>query len=170
MIDESIMKTKILALSFFLYCCSALQPASAADMVDATDPEQILNIAKGHGSARLSEDRVGDPMIKGRIEGLKYTLYFYLCEENENCKDIHFVAYWTETDVTLSDVNRWNQDYRFGRAYIDTDGDPVLTYFVNLNGGVSFENLDDTFDWWRVMLTSFDEEVIDSVDGEFGAD
>lgn len=89
MIDESIMKTKILALSFFLYCCSALQPASAADMVDATDPEQILNIAKGHGSARLSEDRVGDPMIKGRIEGLKYTLYFYLCEENENCKDIH---------------------------------------------------------------------------------
>ena len=72
--------------------------------------------------------------------------------------------------MTLRDVNRWNQEYRFGQAYIDTDGDPVLAYFVNLNGGVAYENLDDTFDWWKVMLTSFDEKVINAVDGEFGAD
>jgi hypothetical protein len=54
-------------------------------------------------------------------------------------------------------VNRWNRDYRFGKAYVDAEGDVILEWDVNLWGGVSPANLDDTFDWWRTVLSRMDE-------------
>ena len=134
----------------------------ADDMVDATDPDAVMNIARGFGSARLSEEGIGDPLISGRIEGEKYKVFFYMCEENQNCKDIQFWAGWTGTDVTIEDVNEWNAEKRFGKAFIDDEGDPILTYVVNLNGGVSYDNLEDSFDWWRTMLSSFVSDVLDA--------
>ncbi|MGT2467953.1 hypothetical protein ACVOMV_28700 [Mesorhizobium atlanticum] len=45
----------------------------------------MLNIARGFGSARMGKDDNGDPMIYGRVEGVKYVIYFYGCEDHENC-------------------------------------------------------------------------------------
>ena len=49
-------------------------------------------------------------------------------------------------------MNAWNRDRRFGKAYIDADGDIAIEMDVNLWGGVTPKNLDDTFDWWRIVL------------------
>lgn len=135
---------------------------SAQEIVDATDPNELLNVAKGFGNARLGEDGIGDPQITGRIEGIKYRVYFWMCEDNKNCKDIQFWAGWSGTDVTMDDVNAWNAKMRFGKAYIDDEDDPILTYTVNLNGGVTYDNIEDSFDWWKVVLTTFVDEVLGS--------
>ncbi|MEL7312534.1 MAG: YbjN domain-containing protein [Pseudomonadota bacterium] len=151
------------SLALFALLLSLASPALFADdLIDATDPDAVLNVARGFGSARLSEDGIGDPLISGRIKGEKYKLFFYMCEDNKNCKDVQFWSGWTGTDVTLQDVNRWNNEKRFGKAYIDDEGDPILTYVINLNGGVSYENLEDSFDWWQTMLSSFVTEVLES--------
>ena len=99
-------------------------------------------------------------MIVGRIDGTRYRALFFMCEEGENCKDILFVTGWTDTDVTVADVNRWNSERRFGTAYIDSENDPILQLVVNLKGGVSTANMEDTWDWWRVALTSFRDTVV----------
>ncbi|GEM_PF-6816669 len=45
----------------------ATTTTQATEMINAENPEAILDIAKGFGSARLKKDREGDPMISGRI-------------------------------------------------------------------------------------------------------
>ncbi|MCG5517260.1 MULTISPECIES: YbjN domain-containing protein [unclassified Ectothiorhodospira] len=139
----------------------AVNSAGAADLVDATDPEQILNLARGYGSATLDTDGVGDPMITGRMDGTRYSIMFFGCSNNRNCKTLRFSTAWaTDGEYTLADMNDWNESYRFGKAYLDDDGDPVLEMNVNMLYGVSRGNLDDTIDWWRVALTQFKSEVL----------
>jgi hypothetical protein len=138
-------------LAVALTCAAGI--AFAQDHVEADNPEKILQIARGFGSAELEKDTSGDPMIRGRLGGVRYNVYFYGCEKGKECDSIQF---WTfidapETDLLVA-VNDWNRDHRFGKAYIDADGDVAIELDVNLWGGVTPKNLDDTFDWWRVVL------------------
>ncbi len=85
-------------------------------------------------------------MIVGRMDGVKYVILFYGCNKGENCDDIQFVAGWEGGKVSLKDVNRWNSDKRYGKAFIDSEGDPRLIMSVNLDYGVQ-KILDDSFNW-----------------------
>ena len=100
---------------------------SAQELMDAKKPQAILEIAKGFGSAKLGTDAEGDPLITGRIKGTKYGIYFYGCNsKGEECDDIQFNAAWSGVKASLEDVNRWNAEKRYGKAYIDSEGDPVI--------------------------------------------
>lgn len=135
---------------------------SADELIDATKPEAILNIAKGFGSAKLSKDSEGDPLITGRIRGTRYGIYFYGCDsEGADCDDIQFNAAWSNVKVSLEAINQWNAQKRYGKAFIDSEGDPVIQMTVNLDYGVSESNLDDTFNWWTKALDGFIEEVVE---------
>lgn len=130
----------------------------AQDLVMADDPEKILEIARGFGSAEIEQDGNGDPIIRARMEGTTYSILFFGCEEGVNCSSIQFWTYLSAPDDPLVAVNAWNRDIRFGKAYIDGDGDVVIEMDVNLWGGVTPKNLDDTFDWWRAVLDRVDQE------------
>lgn len=151
------ISTVLLAASL---CAASVQ---AAPLVDATDPEVLLELAKGYGSATLKEDDYGDPLIVGRVEGNKYSIFFYGCEDNRDCDDILFSAAWSGYDITMRDMNDWNNEKRYGKAYLDNDGDPALELVANLKYGVSRRNLDDTIDWWALTMQEF-EEYIDERD------
>jgi len=43
--------------------------------------------------------------------------------------------------VNYAHVNQWNQEKRLSRAYIDSEGDPVLEADLLSNGGISRENI-----------------------------
>ena len=133
----------------------------AAQLVSAEEPEQILEIAKGFGSARLKTDSTGDPLIVGRINGTKYGIYFYGCnKQHKECDDIKFGAAWSGEAVSLKKINTWNRSKRFGTAYLDKDGDPNVDMAVNLDYGVTVDNLEDTFNFWSLILKSFRKEVL----------
>ena len=38
------------------------------------------------------------------------------------------------------------------KVFLDDDNDVVVEFDMNLDGGVSQKNLDDTFDWWKLTL------------------
>lgn len=132
--------------------------ANAEDLISATDVNKILNIAKGYGSARLTKDSSGDPLIKGKINGIAYSLYFENCDDE--CTVVQFYAGWADVEVSQDRLNTWNRDKIFGKAYQDEDGDPVLEMSVNLDYGVTVDNFDDTFDYWKLILQSFESTVI----------
>lgn len=50
--------------------------AHAAKMIDGSNPAEILNIAKGFGSASLDTDDDGAPMINGRMDGNRFVIHF----------------------------------------------------------------------------------------------
>ncbi len=138
-------------------CALALAaPVAAQTIVDATDPATIMEFARGYGSALMERDDAGDPMIVGRIDGTRYAILFYGCQNAVNCTSIHLLASWANPgDFTSTQINEWNLSRNFGRAYLDDEGDPVLDYVINLDGGVTARNLDDSFDWWRIILSDF---------------
>ncbi|WP_108661518.1 YbjN domain-containing protein [Acuticoccus kandeliae] len=132
--------------------------ALAQDVIDGRDPDAILNIARGYGSALMETDEIDDPLIRGRIEGVAYLVYFYGCVDNKECRAIQFRSTFGR-ETTLESMNAWNRDHRFGTGYINNEGYPTLEYDVNLDYGVTPRNLDDTFDWWRVTLGEFKEHL-----------
>ncbi len=142
----------------------ALTPISAAAQsgaIDGGDPAAILNVASGFGMANLETDSQGDPMIVGRVDGVRYALYFYGCKGGADCTSLQFYAGWNAPGVPMDRVNQWNYENRFGRGHIDPDGDPVVRMDVNVDYGVSQRNFEDTFDYWRLVVTNFRDEVVD---------
>jgi hypothetical protein len=153
-------KTMLQSAVCALALAGAIGAANASDLIDATDPNAILNIAKGFGSATLEKDSGGDPKIAGRIEGVKYGIYFYGCEAGKSCTDIQFAAGWSDVKVSLEKINEWNRGKRFGKAYLDKVNDPMLELSVNINHGVSVKNLEDSFEWWKAIVNGFQQEVL----------
>lgn len=132
--------------------------ASAASerLIKGGNPDEILTIMRGFGSADLDTDPSGDPLITGRMEGILYSVYFYGCRNGRDCDNIQFYASWQDiADITLADINAWNTRRRFGRAYIEDGGDVTIEMDVNLDYGVTAGNLDDSADYWRVVVTEF---------------
>ncbi len=133
--------------------------ASAEELIDGTDPEAIRNLASGYGSATLSKDDLGDPMIEGRIDGLLYFVLFYGCDNGKSCNAIQFSTAFEGAEADMEKINAWNRDKRFSAAFLDEEGDVGLEYDVNLAYGVSRSNLDDTFDYWRLVLEEFKSHI-----------
>ncbi len=133
--------------------------AGAEEIIDATGPARILAAVQGYGEAALTTDNLGDPLIEGRIGEKDYRLLFYGCSEGRDCKTLMFSAGWEGDDRTddLTDAMMadWNREKRFGKAYLDEDGRATVEMNVNLHGGVTRANLDDTIDWWRLVLAEF---------------
>jgi hypothetical protein len=140
--------------------CLITTSAHADDLISAEDPPAILQIAKGFGSAELTTDDDGDPMIAGRISGTRYAVFFYRCQGGKACENIQFSAGWSGYQVSAAQLHDWNAQSLFGKAYLDEVGDPILELAVNLKHGVSKRNLDDTFDWWKVVLKGFENDVL----------
>ena len=147
--------SKIIVAGLGIVCVTAAASAQDA-LVDATQPERILAVARGFGSAELEKDKSGDPRISGRIDGARYSVFFYGCKDGTNCRTIQFHnSFEVRKKPTLAAINAYNQKNRFGKVYTDKDGDPALEFDVNLDGGASPKLLDDTFDWWKVILANF---------------
>ena len=107
-------------------------------------------------------------MITGRMAGIKYHVFFYRCTDGKECENIQFSAGWSGYSVSAAQLQDWNRQSLFGKAYLDDVGDPILEMAVNLNHGVSRQNLDDTFDWWKVVLQEFERDVLNASDTESG--
>jgi hypothetical protein len=130
----------------------------AQDLLDGNNVDEILNIARGYGSGTLETQGNGNPRIEGRMDGILYHVYFMNCNDNHtDCEDIYFYAGFLDNKQTMEAINAWNRDRRFGRAYLDTDLDAVIEYDMNLEYGISRQNLDAGFSIWKNTLAAFVE-------------
>ena len=134
--------------------------AHAGDLIDGSNPRQILEVFKGYGAAELEKDKNGDPKIVGRMDGNKFTVFFYGCTAGKNCTDIELWNGWSGYQVTMAQINDWNSKKRFGKVYLDNDNDPNIEMPINLRHGISRKNLDDTIDWWNIAVREFKQGVL----------
>lgn len=66
----------------------------------------------------------------------------------------------TGSDATLETVNEWNRTKRYSRAYLDSDGDPVLEAEQDLEGSVTLDRLKDFIRTFNLSLSTFLREVV----------
>ncbi len=129
--------------------------AQAQTIIDGSQVDEILNIARGYGSATMEKQSNGDPRITGKVDGVTYQVYLMNCTNNTNCEDLNFYAGFLDNKQTLDVINAWNRDKRFGNAYLDSDLDAVIEYDVNLEKGATRENLDAAFNLWTLILEQY---------------
>jgi hypothetical protein len=72
--------------------------------------------------------------------------------------DISYRAWLFEVDgkdVSYKVLNQFNNDVKFGRVYIDEDGDVTLQMDRNGAGGASIANIESDFDVFLMLISSF---------------
>ncbi|MDX8438039.1 YbjN domain-containing protein [Mesorhizobium australafricanum] len=130
--------------------------AEEAEILQKPDPAAILDIAKGFGSARIDKDDNGDPMISGRIEGVKYVIYFYGCEDHDNCKSLQFSTGYANP-LSAEQANAWNEKYRWVKAYSGDGSNFKMD--VSFAGGITRANLEEQFSNWGSMAGNIKDFV-----------
>jgi hypothetical protein len=129
--------------------------AETGTLIDGSDIDSIVDIARNYGSATIESQDSGQPKIAARIGGVSYAVFFQNCSESRICDDINLYAGFLDSKPTQDQMNGWNASKRFGRAYIDPDGDAALEMDINLKSGVSPANLSANFAIWRLLITQF---------------
>lgn len=127
----------------------AAPAAFAQDLLKLADPEVVMGVAKGFGSAEMDKDNGGDPMITGRIQGLKYVIYFYGCKEAKDCRSIQFSSGYTDA-WTIEKANEFNKKFRWVKAY-ENDGSN-FKMDVDFKGGVTRQFLEEQFVTWDSFI------------------
>ncbi|MEM6414816.1 MAG: YbjN domain-containing protein [Pseudomonadota bacterium] len=82
--------------------------------------------------------------------------------------DISYITYLSGVDFGLGGhafMSKFNSEVKFGRAFIDGDGDVALQMDRNATGGVTIENVESDFDTFTLLISKFlsDYENQDSV-------
>lgn len=124
-------------------------PVSAQQMRERITAEQLIGLLKDKGMDGTANER-GNVVV-----------------QNNGSKIVFFVsgqtmqAYFglTGTSANVNVVNEWNKTKRFGRAYIDADGDPCVELDYDLEGGVSDDSIKVWFDTVSAIVRSFRTHV-----------
>lgn len=127
-----------------------------ADVYTIADPELVLELAKGFGSASLDKDDSGDPMISGRAQGMKYVVLFYGCKDAKDCRSIQLSAGYTDA-YSLEKANDWNTKFRWIKAY-DKDGSN-FKMDIDFKGGITRDNLEAQLATWDSFIGDIKEAV-----------
>lgn len=163
--DRLKMRTCIMRITTWLAAAAvAMTMAGAAHaqtLLDGNSLDDLLNIARGYGAADYEKQNNGDPMIRGKLDGLPYLILFHNCKDNKNCEDLNFYAGFTGLDPnpTLEKLNEWNRDNYYIKAYIDKENDPVMEMDVNLASGIIKGNLESYFEVWKYMMTKYTDFI-----------
>lgn len=136
----------------------------AAQTVTAKDPQSVAAALQAEGyAAKMDKTTDGDPAIRSQSSGSNFSVFFYNCEKGEKCATIQFHAGYNTDDgkgPSLQKINAWNQSNRFGRAYLDDEGDPIIEMDVDLDdGGMSRELFVDNFEFWTAIMSKFEQHI-----------
>jgi len=149
---QTILTTGALALAL-------TASAHGQTLLTGADVDEVLNAARGYGSATLTTQSNGDPQISGKMNGISYQVYFRNCTDNKNCEDLNFYLGFLDIKPTLEVINDWNFNKRFSRAYLDSDQDACVEMDLDLAVGVTAEYLDSTFGLWDLIVAQYAEHV-----------
>lgn len=143
-----------------LLALSLLASPAGAQVVG--DPDVIRTLMTDFGLiVEKDMDDSGDPRLTSRIDGTGFGVYFYDCTADTNCQSIQFSAgFDLENPMSMQMVNEWNRGRRFGKVYLDDEGDPYIEMDINVDfEGVGRKNFDDSLDIWRLVLSEFRDHI-----------
>ncbi len=153
------------ALASGLAALAVAQPPSAervrSGIFDASDPAGMARFMERTGyRVELRADTRGDPVIAGRFSTSEYLIQFYECEGGQYCNSVQFVSQAARpASLTPEAVNAFNIRWRYVRVTYDAT-QVKLVMDVNLDAGVTGDNLEDTLDIWRQLVEIYEREIL----------
>jgi len=122
--------------------------------------EEVLAFVKGAGlEAKIEKTDEGEPYIATSKDGVNFDLDLYDCEK-ARCRAVQFVAsFELKTPLTAEQVNTWNLQKRYVRAYTNKGGDVLFAYDANVAPGGTSEALQDDLD----IFLQFIPEILEHI-------
>ncbi len=151
---SSIKSLTTLALSAALFVTAA--PVAAQTMT--ADPAAVTAALKARGMpVEQEKDNDGNPVLQTQFdEGTKFTIYFYGCTNGLKCDSLQFHTLYSDSKATVTTLNQFNLDRRFGRAAFEASGDAGLRMDFNLAaGGMPKALFLDNIELWNELMTVF---------------
>lgn len=137
----------VLGAAFALVLATApLAPASAAGVTKAQIADSLT--AKGYTVQDFKPNMlavvVGEHVVLVGVDGAD--------------ADVSYITYMN--DVALGEgglkfLSKFNSEVKFGRAYVDRDGDVALQMDRNSNGGVTVKNIESDFEVFLLLISKF---------------
>ena len=124
--------------------------------------DQVLNALQDAGYRAQVEGTGADRYVESAAGGYSFGVFFYGCDDGgDGCKTVQFYsAFSPEAKPTLEQINGYSAKHRWGRVYLDDEGDPVIEMDVNLeDGGMSPDLFGDNIEYWVAVLDNFAEWV-----------
>ena len=134
----------------------AMPPQTAGAQV-LGDPDVIAELLIDYGlRVERGTDDYGDPVLDSRIDGTRFSVGFYACDPKP-CESIQFSAgFDMPAPLPPRLVADWNRNHRFGKAFLDDDGDPYLQMDVMTAGdGIGRRNFEEILSMWQTALSDF---------------
>jgi hypothetical protein len=152
---DSPMSIRLLALAAAAALLPAV-PASAENVV--ADIQRISTALQNAGYRAQIEGDGADRYIATGTGGTNFTIQMHGCNLlGGDCKNVMFYAWFdSDTPPTLEAMNTFAARARWGRFYIDHEGDPTIEMDVDLeDGGMSEELFIDNIEYWDSTLNLF---------------
>jgi len=121
--------------------------------------EEMAAWLEGEGYAvKFVTGESGKRHIETSSQGSPLNIFMGDCK-GERCAALEFAAgFSTHGKFDISQINGWNYDNRWCRAYYDSDKDPWLKMNIDLSPGGTYEALSDRFEIWNRTLGRFIEK------------
>lgn len=150
------------AILAFTLSAPVLAQQPLTGMVTGTDIDRIEQLAEAYGPVERRSDDDGY-WLRSEFDSIVYTISFLNCDDaHQNCTTVQFRAWWQSNGAhSVEAMNQWNRDRRFSAAYLDGNDNATIEWDVNLAGGVTAVNFDDSIQWWHAVVRQFRETVID---------
>lgn len=147
----------ILAVLVCALAVTAMFHSAHADdqrVVDTMTSTQMRDLLGDEGFTGATIDEDDDVIV--RMNG--YPVIVFVRENNYTV--IRFLFAVIGTNANYRDVNDWNRDRLFTKAYLDGDGDPALEMDMDLTGGVTIANIREAIRTYSQSHVAFLQDVV----------
>lgn len=151
------MRTLVACGALSLVLLVAPQVASARDLPSGgVTREEVADWLRGRGmTANVHNDDRGERIISSNIAGVNFDVYFYACNQ-DRCASIQYAAGWTPlAQGTQANINAWNKDKRYVRAYLDNSNNVWGEYDIDVSPGGTWEQMDASMERWKSQIAQF---------------
>lgn len=141
----------------------ASAPALATNIV--ADVDHIAGVLERAGYAPELGTNAGERSITAQANGYKFLVLPLGCDDSRsNCRSVQFfISFNPQSSPSLEALNSYARDNRWGRVYLDKDGDPALEFDLDLErGGMSEELFLDNLAYWEATVDSYAKFVFGS--------
>ena len=106
-------------------------------------------------AAKVVTAESGTRHIVSNTMGTPFNVFMGDCN-GERCASINLAAgFSTGGKFDILQINDWNNNNRWCRAYYDSVNDPWLEMDIDLSPGGTYESLNDQFAAWNTVLGRF---------------
>lgn len=129
----------------------------AAPLAHAVTPSEISDVLEAQG---YPVHAISESMLAVNYQGMTVLIAI-----NGADGDVSYLTYLQNGSDNVSEefLNNYNYSVKFGRAFIDRDGDVVIQMDRNASGGVSLGNVASDFEVFISLVEKFLNDVSNQV-------